>query len=279
MNFVTFAATLVFVLNGVAAAQSYDPRTQSPLRLLSMPSDGVTYYQTRERVRSLLKAGTYAEAEPLAERLAREYPRDGSNWIMLAQVKEGLKKHREAAKAYLEAGPILGWGPFDIPGWNAAMNYVAAGDRDAAIAEIKRELFERNSIFRLSPFEWTEFAALKSDPEFRELTTHADLSNLPRNEGWKRDVEFLYNEIKRVNPDYRDAPFPHEFERRYQDLKAKIPQLSDEQIFVGMQGMLAVLRQGHPAPGAPGSLRRPTSSLPAIVHVCVSRWDPRRRCW
>jgi hypothetical protein len=68
---------------------------------------------------------------------------------------------------------------------------------------------------------------------------------IPGWNGWTRDVDYLYQEIKRANPDYRYRAFPEEFERRYRELKAAIPKLADEEIFFGMQRMLAVLRQGH----------------------------------
>jgi hypothetical protein len=59
-----------------------------------------------------------------------------------------------------------------------------------------------------------------------------------------------------VNPDYHDAPFPAEFTRRYEALKAAVPTLSDEEIFVGMNRMLAVLRQGHLSVFPPARNRR-----------------------
>ncbi|MFP5284769.1 MAG: alpha/beta fold hydrolase, partial [Thermoanaerobaculia bacterium] len=61
----------------------------------------------------------------------------------------------------------------------------------------------------------------------------------------RRDVDFLYSEVKRVNPDYRDEPLPAEMTRRYEELKKNVPKLSDEEIFVGMSRMLAPLHQGH----------------------------------
>jgi hypothetical protein len=245
MKFITLAATLLVVFTGSAAAQTYDPKTQSPLTLLQAPSDGVAYYQMREEVRSLYANGSNAQAEPLAEQLVHDYPRDGENWLLLARLKTRLNKPAEAAAAYEKVGPLLGWGPFAIPGWNAAINHLEAGNREQAFAAMRREVYEHHTTLRRGPFEWSQFASLQNDAEFREITGRTDASNLGRHEGWTRDVDFLYNEIKRVNPDYRDAPFPAEFERRYKELKTKIPQLTDEEVFFGMQRMLAVLRQGH----------------------------------
>src|SRR3712207_8825994 len=65
-------------------------------RSLTAPKDPLAYLDARARARALLGQGKAAEAEPLAEQITREYPRDGENWFLLGEVKESLKKHREA---------------------------------------------------------------------------------------------------------------------------------------------------------------------------------------
>jgi hypothetical protein len=108
-------------------------------------------------------------------------------------------------------------------------------------------VFERHGLDRTVLYDWDEFAALRNEPEFLEIAGHPNTAGWSRNKGWSYDVDFLYAELKRVNPDYRDKPFPVELTRRYQELKSRIPQLSDEEIFIGMDRMLAVLHQGHVA--------------------------------
>ncbi|MFP5286222.1 MAG: hypothetical protein ACLGI9_10835, partial [Thermoanaerobaculia bacterium] len=131
MNLKLISALLL--LAGTAAAQTYDPaKGESPLVLLSVPKDGVAYYETKERTRELVRSEKFAEAEPLAEQLARDYPRDGENWMLLARARRGLNKHREAAAAYERAAPLIGW-DIEIPnGYHAAASYLRAGDKRAA---------------------------------------------------------------------------------------------------------------------------------------------------
>src|SRR4051812_4319941 len=90
-----------------------------------------------------------------------------------------------------------------------------------------------------------EFAALRDDPEFRQLTGQVETGGWDRTRGWRHDLDFLMEEVKRVNPDYRDKPLPAEMLRRYQALSAAVPTLSDEQVYFGMLRTLAVLDQGH----------------------------------
>jgi hypothetical protein len=229
-----------------AKAQTYDPATgASPLTLLAVPADGVAYYQARARSRELFEARRYAEAEPLLLQLTREYPRDPENWWLLGLAQDRLGKHAGAVVAFGKAGPLIGW---DLQFWNGyevAESKLALGDRRGALDMLRWMITEQHGFLRGSLYDAPEFVALRNDPEFLALVGRPDTAGWSRNEGWLRDVEYLHSEVKRVNPDYRAAPFPAEFTRRYEALKRDVPRLSDEEIFVGMGRMLAVLHQGH----------------------------------
>lgn len=248
MNLKSILAFLLFLVQaaGTAGAQTYDPAAgESPLVLLAVPKDGVAYYETKVRAKALVAGEKYAEAEPLVEQLARDYPRDGENWMLLGRIKRGLNKHAEAAAAYEKAAPLIGW-DIEFPnGYHAAASYLRAGDKRAALDKLREMIFERHGYFRGALHDRPPYDTLKDDPEFLELIGRPDTSGWTRDEGWRRDIDFLFNETKRVNPDYRDKPFPAEITRRYEDLKKNVPKLSDEEIFVGMSRMLAPLHQGH----------------------------------
>ncbi|HEU4557257.1 MAG TPA: hypothetical protein VFS20_05385, partial [Longimicrobium sp.] len=244
------AAALALTLLAVPTlpAQTYDPGTgQSPLSLLAMPADGVAYYQVKERAREMFNAQRFAEAEPLLLQLAREYPRDPENWWLLGLAQTRLNKHAEAAVSYQKAGPLIGW---DLQYWNGyymAASRLAAGDRRGALDALRWMINERHGFWRGSLYDQPQWESLRNDPEFLELIGRPSTAGWTRNEGWVRDIDFLYNEVKRVNPDYRNTSFPAELTRRYEELKRNVPRLSDEEIFMGMNRMLAVLHQGHVA--------------------------------
>lgn len=243
---------LVLLFSTIADAQTYDPKTgESPLILMAVPKDGVAYYETKVRARALVESEKHAEAEPLVERLVRDYPRDPENWTLLALAKRGLKKYAEAAAAHEKAGPLIGWDIEFANGYYMATSYMRAGDKRAAYDMLRRMIFERHGFFRVDLYDWPSFEPVKNDPEFLEIIGRPDTTGWTRDEGWRRDVDFLYSELKRVNPDYRDLPFPAEVTRRYEELKRNVPKLTDEEIFVGMERMLAPLHQGHVALWAP----------------------------
>jgi tetratricopeptide (TPR) repeat protein len=249
---------LSVVMGGAAVAQV----PSHPL--LSAAPDPVAYLEARERVLGFTRdnQGTAAEVEALAERLVREYPLDGDNWFRLAEIKKALGRDAEAADAYERAGPLIGWGMTAAPRFLAAHRRVALGQRDEAIALIRQEVEESRTLLRYDMYEWPQFAALRDDPEFRELAGRPDVSGLSRDEGWRFDVDHLYNEILRADPDYHTAPPPAEFTRRYLALKAEVPALSDEAILTRMNHMLAALNHGHTwlwtmPPRHPGNLNLP----------------------
>lgn len=228
----------------------YDPQTDgSPLSLLDAPKDGIKYYETKLQASKLFGQKNYAEAEPLFEKLVRDYPRDPETWQYLAFTKNRLKKYSEAIAAHKQAGKLIGW---DLEVWSSyyiAANYLQDGNKRGALDVLRKTILEEHGFQRASLFEGgyfaSLFASLKDDPEFLEIIGRPDTKGWSRNKGWTYDLDFLYNEIKRINPDYRDKPLPAEFERRYKELRDKIPRLSDEEIFIGMGRMVAVLHQGH----------------------------------
>ena len=235
-----------------AISQSYDPEdpaSGAPQGMLGAPADPLSYYRAKLRVRALVDdeegAADATEAEPLAERLVRDYPRDGENWLLLGTSKRLLGKHAEAAAAYERAGPLLGWSLTRVPALFAASSHLAAGNRRAALDLLRKSVFEQRFPLRSMLYDLDLFARLRDDPEFLEIVGRPDTKGWTRDYGWRRDIDFLRDEVKRVNPVYHHAPLPPEFDRRYQALKERVPKLTDEQIVVGMSGMLATLRQGH----------------------------------
>ncbi len=242
----------------------YDPQSgKSPLTLLAVPKDGLAYYEMKLRARQLYGERKFAEAEPLLDRLVREYPRDPENWRMIADTKMNLKKPLEAVSAYEKVGQLIGWDLEFWGGYEVAESYLAAGKKRAALDMLRHMIFERRGFARTVLYDDPDYAALRDDPEFLELIGRPDTTGWSREKGWTYDLDFLYSELKRVNPDYRDKPFPAELERRYRELKSRIPQLSDEEIFYGMGRMLAVLRQGHVAIFNPPNDRH----LPVLFYI------------
>jgi hypothetical protein len=226
-----------------------------------VPKDGLAYYETKLRAKKLL-AERNPEAEALVERLVREYPRDPENWLLLGNLKQGLKKYAEAAAAHERAGALWGWDIGSFHGYDAAANHLAAGNKRAALDRLRWLIHENHGYWRAKLYDLSMFEPLRKDPEFLALIGRPDTTGWSRTKGWLYDIDLLRSEIKRVNPDYRHKPFPTEFTRRYEQLKRDVAKLSDEQIFFEMQRMLAVLKQGHLVLWADETAKVPNRYLP-----------------
>jgi hypothetical protein len=87
-----------------------------------------------------------------------------------------------------------------------------------------------------------ELTALRTDPEFQRITGHPITTGWSRDEGWRHDIDYLYEELQRTTPDYRDRPLPAEVTRRYQELKRRVSQLWGGQLYIGLSRMLAPMR-------------------------------------
>jgi len=219
-------------LDGIAIVQATNPE---PLR----------YYDSRRKARALLEQNNFGAAEPLADEIAKAYPIDGQNWLMVARVKRKLGKFAEAAAAYRKALGLLGPGvPGNAEYWQAAM--LAADGKNADALDILTTMVnEDHYLHRPSLFDEEEFKSLRDEHRFGDIAGRQDASQWNRNDGWTHDVDYLVAEIVRVNPDFHDRPLPAAFEQRYKELRSRIPDLTDEQIYVGMSRMIAALNQGH----------------------------------
>jgi tetratricopeptide (TPR) repeat protein len=237
--------SLLFLVHPATALAQGQPRI-SPLMLLTAPEDGLEYFKARSEARALLSARRFAEAEPVVEQLVRDYPFDGENWNLYARVKAGLSKHAEAANAFEQVGALIGWRMSTgyWAGYNAAAFHLAAGDRRKALDMMRAQVFQHRGKVR-DLFDWAQFSTLREDPEFLEIIGRPDTAGWTRDYGWRRDIAHLHEELLRVHPDYHDAPLPPDVERGFADLSRRVPELTDEEIFVEMNRILARLRHGH----------------------------------
>ncbi|MDB6163846.1 MAG: hypothetical protein JWL98_1278, partial [Xanthomonadaceae bacterium] len=220
-----------------------------PASVLVAPADAVGYYHTSEQATALLKQEKWSAAEPLLRTLTRDYPLDGAHWAQLGAALRQQGKHAEAIAAYEHAIDILGPGlPYPGPSNNIywiAASQTALGHTDAALDALEQMVNVDGYLSRSELMADTHFAALQGNPRFRALAGKVDTSHMDRVEGWRRDIDFLSEELKRSNPP--GAAIPSEFFARQAALKAAVATLDDQQIVAGMGRMMAVLRRGHTA--------------------------------
>lgn len=228
---------------------------------LTQPINPLDYYQRTLLARELFGREDFATAEPLYERLTREYPLDWKNWSHLATVKRRLGKCAEAIPAYQRAIDLTGPHPGQSRYWIAACHSLL-GNRQAALDTLEKLVFEDAELFRPTIADAPEFAAIKDDPRLKIITGRKAMDRIGRDESWRVDLDHLVTEIQRVSPSHRHRPLPAATASIYQSLRADIPRLTDEQIFARLAQLVGTLDQNHSFFGAFGPY--PESERPRV---------------
>jgi len=213
-------------------------RAEEPTRLA--PAD---YYRTTARADDLAQSGDFSRAAALYEQLVATSPDDVRIWRQLGFCRLGEKRYREAAQAF-ERTLGLEREPDPNDRYNAARAYALAGDRQSALDALAGALaagFERRADIAGDP----AFAALRDNPDFAKAAGQAPPGRLDRGAAWQSDLDYLLAEIRRVHAAYRVQPLPEGFEPAAAALRERLPSLGDEEIAVGLQGLLARLGDGH----------------------------------
>jgi tetratricopeptide (TPR) repeat protein len=243
---VIFAAASALALAAASAAPAR-PGTLDGAAVVKAQPSPLEYRKQAEAAARLYSEGKFREAEPIADRLVESYPFDGHNWLLAARIKRKLGEYAAAAQDYRRVIELLGPG---VPG-NArywlAVSLAAIGDKTGALDALDHLVFDDHYVERPQLYDDKAFATLRSDPRFLRICGRVDTKGLSRTEGWRRDIDYLTAEVKRVDPDYHDRPLPAEYQRLSKALAADVPRLSDAEVYVGLSRMLASLDQGHTA--------------------------------
>jgi tetratricopeptide (TPR) repeat protein len=125
-----------------------------------------------------------------------------------------------------------------------ARAYARLGDRDSAVQQLTKAV-ERGLRSLAEVREDEAFRDLHDDAAFRELAGLTDVDAMSRDEGWRFDLRFLWRELKRLA--YAPFRFASEatFLERIAEIDRRIPELTDLQIVVEIEKLLALLGDGH----------------------------------
>ena len=238
------AATLtVFLFCGA-------PATEATAQPDVQPRSAVVETETLvQRADSLTRLERWPEARDAWRRVLAANPHLARGWYMLGTVERNSGNRASAIGAfakYLEQGgapPIEraffgGNAPADVA-YAVAGLHAAAGHQDSAAHWLQHSL----ELGLRNPFR------IGRDSTFRGLWTHPRFARFvatrakTREEGWKADVAYLRNEIRRVhagpNANMRAV------EAAADRLMADIPSLSEGAFVVRVQRMLALAGSGH----------------------------------
>lgn len=249
------------------------------------PPDPVSHYEARSLASRLYEAERWAEAEPVLARLVRDQPGDPGLWYRLGRARRELGRPSEAVRAYREShrlGYRYGaWIPYQI-----ARLYAELEEADSTFAWLERALEagwdDRPGIATDSAFD-----LLRTDPRFQRITgrppgeagdpagagrrerTASPVGTRERDEGWRRDLDYLVAEARRLHAGPERPAFSSAFDSAVSALRRRIPALSNDEIVIELQRLVALLGDGHtgiygPDPDSP--LRFEAGFLPVLFY-------------
>lgn len=235
---------------------------QSPVQ-----AAGVEYFRTYRTADSLYTLGRYAEAEDLFVDLTSDFTGDPSVWFRLARTHEELGDRGAAIEAYRSAHRIGyrygAWIPYHI-----AQLYGETGESDSAYVWLDRALNaglgDRSGIA-----EDTSFRALRGQPRFAEITGLPP-ADLPRDEGWRYDIDYLVAEARRMHSGPERPAYSSAFASAAEALKESVAGLSNDEIVVQLQRLAALLGDGHTGiygPGSDSRLEFDRKTLPVLFRA------------
>jgi hypothetical protein len=198
------------------------------------------------------QAKDYARAATLYEALTKTNPQNGETWLRLARSRYQIKEYPAAIEGYRRASEI-GFGHLQDNDLQIARAYAQLGQKAHALQWLAKALNEDRFEFRPDLQKDPAFQGLHAEPRFRELAGLLPERGFTRDEGWRYDLNYLLAEIQRLNVTYSRQPLPDAVRQAASRIRERIPLLSDAQIAVEMQRLLALLGCSHnsliPMPG------------------------------
>jgi hypothetical protein len=207
------------------------------------------------------------ELIPIAENLTKYYQKDGDLFYILGLSYYETKQYQKAITSLKQSldlgGTILvvptGSRPSNDIMIKIAKAYGFDGDKENAMLWLKKGIALRyDEKFYLK--EDAAFSTFNKDEDFRQLfgmSNHADMS---RTDAWTGDLNYLQKRIIEVHYDLDDVMTEEAFDSVFDDLKARIDELSDEQILVEIMKIMGRLGSGHnfiiPTTSKKGALKR-----------------------
>lgn len=214
--------------------------------------DPVIYFQQRTEAFYLAENQNWSELIPLLENLTEQYQLDGDLFYMLGIALYETKDYQKAIPAFMQTldlgGTIIsvptGSRPSNDIMIKIAKAYALEGDRANALLWLKKGIAARyDEKFHL--IGDPAFNTLSEEVEFLDLFGLNGDGDLPREEAWQADLNYLQRRIVEVHYAIEDVLPKAELQALFDDLIASIERLTDEQILVEIMKIMGRLESGH----------------------------------
>ena len=210
-------------------------------------------YRAKIHSAELMQRGQSDSALVLLRRITILDSADASLWRRYGRLA-AQKNLRQEAIAALQHTYHLGAFNRAITALEVAKLYAAEGQGTTALNWLERAAENRlQHPERL--VDDSAFAVLRDSARLVAIYSRANSETLSRDEKWRRDIDFLTREARRMHVHPDRPAFSREFADAIASLKARVPQSTDMQVKLGLRRLVAMLGDGHSAMQRDTSMR------------------------
>jgi len=204
----------------------------------------------------------------LLQQVVERTPDRAEAWRALSRAYEWSGNLKEAIEAGESARALGGYGG-SLLAYRLAQLHAEAGHSGPALDWLEVALHERfENRPRIAGDE--AFAALADEARFQKLAGILPTNLTSRTQRWLFDLAYLVEEAERMHADPARPAFAPPFRNAAAQLKNEIPALNDDQIYLRMMKLVALLDDGHSAiyqPAGNSPLESNPRSLPLRFHI------------
>lgn len=218
----------------------------------------------------------WAGAAVLWEKVVGMNPVNGRFWSQLAAARYHARDYQKAVEAYEKVIELRQ----DLPSnaaYKIASCYALLGEREQAVRWLQKA-FAMGFRYLMAARTDADLQSLQDDLRFRNLVGHVDPGATSREDGWRYDLQFLAQEVRRrgYHPFRTQAldengPCPklskEEFDAAVDRLSASIPALTDTEIAIEMTRLLQKLGDGHTSLYGSRNRRELAQTLPVQFYL------------
>jgi tetratricopeptide (TPR) repeat protein len=226
----TLGAIITICLAG--SARALDPEQPKKAKQLRV---------TAQEAAAFIRQQDWPKAVAAYQDLVKANSNNGQHWSNYGFALHSLRRYDEAIKAWSKSIE-LGFRP-ETGLYNLACSNALAGRKDEAIQWLQKAVdagFTQDETIRTD----TDLDPIRQDPRFRKIVGSPP-EGLSRDERWRYDVDQLVRRMEKVHYNLYAKVSREKFHQAVEALKGRINTLKDEEIAVGIQGILALVGDGH----------------------------------
>ena len=206
----------------------------------------VIYYNQRNEAINLVKSEEWQDAIKILKKLTAQNNDDGDLFYLLGESyykTEHYQKSINALKSSLSLGGSR-FQPFNDIMIEVAKAYALKKDKKNVIKWLQKGFkarYDEKPFLIGSP----AFKEYSQDHDFLEVLGIYTETDISREEAWKKDINYLVSQIKRLHYNMYHSVSKAEFENLVADVSENISALTDEQIIVKLMKIVGALGNGH----------------------------------